>query len=172
MCNYSFLYFEHYVRQWDWPDLFISTLFVLRKFVSGLHNPCKNALESSPLKKKKNPPEYFIEHENDLFLECLLAKTALALSPFVCRKFTTFFTFTAVIDLLRNYIFFLSQFWKCIFFPENWPFVYVVRFITIKLNTAFTFYTYYHSSLNLKLCVLFVPNLACKCLLPFFSNHN
>lgn len=85
--------------------LFISTLFVLRKFVSGLYNPCKNVLESSPL-KKKNPPEYFIEHENDLFLECLLSKTALALSPFICRKFTTFFTSTSVIDLLRNYTFF------------------------------------------------------------------
>ena len=99
--------------------LFISTLFVSRKFVSGLRNPCKNALESSPLKKKKNPLEYFIEHENDLFLESLLSKTALALSPFICTKFTTFFTSTAVIDLLRNYTFFLSQFQKCIFFPEN-----------------------------------------------------
>ena len=123
--------------------LFISTLFVLRKFVSGLCNPCKIALESSSLKKKKkNPPECFIEHENDLFLECLLSKTALALSHFISTKFTTFFTSTAVIDLLRNYTFFLSQFWKCIFFPENWPFVYVVRFITIKLNTAFALYTY------------------------------
>lgn len=144
-----------------WGNLYQDSTILVKMHWKALH-----------LKKKKNPPEYFIEHENDLFLECLLSKTALALSPFVCRKFTTFFTFTAVIDLLRNYIFFLSQFWKCIFFPENWPFVYVVRFITIKLNTAFTFCTYYHSSLNLKLCVLFVPNLACKCLLPFFSNHN
>ena len=43
--------------------LFISTLFVSRKFVSGLHNPCKNALESSPLKKKKSSRIFYRTRE-------------------------------------------------------------------------------------------------------------
>ena len=120
LCNDSFLCFEHLCQ----PVRLARSVCLLVHFLFR-GNLCQDSIILVKMHwkalhlKKKNPLEYFIEHENDLFLESLLSKTALALSPFICTKFTTFFTSTAVIDLLRNYTFFLSQFQKCIFFPEN-----------------------------------------------------